>query len=277
MLIRSALRSLTFAASMAALPAFAGPYDRVQPVYDILGMPELMEIMREEGASYGDELEADMFPGRGNVKWREVVSTIYDTDRMEEDILKGLDQNLDDSAVEGILEFYDTELGSRIISLEVAARRALLDDAIEESAGEAWRSIQEEGGPRWTLLEEFVEVNDLIESNVAGALTSNLAFFQGMVDGHAFDFVLTQDEMLAEVWNQEPEIRDSTIDWVYSFAALSYQPLSEDELEAYVDFARSPEGKAMNSALFTSFNAMFAEISGDLGLGAAHFMAGEDI
>jgi len=69
------------------------------------------------------------------------------------------------------------------VSFEISARRALLDDAIEEAAKVIWQDLQGEFDPRTELIERFVEVNDLIEENVAGAMNhcqpAAHLFFQG--------------------------------------------------------------------------------------------------
>lgn len=271
----------TLLASALAL-GLAGPLvaqepDRIEPLYQALGLPELVGIMREEGIGYGADLETDMFPGQGRAAWAAMVSGIYDTGRMEAAVREGLAAELSDLEIAPILDFFQSEAGERIVALEISARRALLEDEVEETARLGWMELEAEGGPRWSLISEFAEVNDLVESNVAGALTSNYAFYIGLIDGRAFDFELTEEEVLSDVWSQEQEIRESTIDWVYSFTSLAYQPLSDEEMRAYVDFAASPAGQALNAALFSAFNEMFRAISRDLGLGAARFLSGQDI
>jgi hypothetical protein len=233
--------------------------------------------MREEGVSYADDLEAELFPGRGGVAWRTTVETIYSDDRMQTALLDGLDAELDDAELDRIAAFFDSEMGRHIVALEVSARRALLDDSVEVAATEAWMTLEERGGPRWTLLEDFAVTSDLVESNVAGAMTANYAFYRGLVDGHAFDFDLADSEILADIWSQEPQIRKDTVDWVYSFTSLAYQPLSDEELAGYLDFMRTPEGQALNAALFTAFNDLFATISHEMGVGAARHISGQDI
>ena len=192
-------------------------------------------------------------------------------------IRSGLDAELSDDAVAAILDFFDTPAGERIVALEVAARRAMLDEAVEETAREGWMALEADGGARWELLIEFAEVNDLVESNVAGAMTSNYAFYMGLIDGRAFDFEMTEDQVLTDVWSQEQAIREETVDWVFSFTSLAYQPLSDAEFAAYVEFTATPEGRALNAALFSAFNKMFTEISRELGLGASRFLSGQDI
>lgn len=260
-----------------ALPLGAQPIARIEPVYEVLGVEALIEIMREEGIGYGAELEADLFPGQGRGVWAATVERIYGLERMQTAIREGLDAELSDAAVAEIVDFFDTPEGERIVALEVAARRAMLDKAVEETAREGWMAQEAEGGARWDLLIEFAEVNDLVELNVAGAMTSNYAFYMGLIDGHAFDFEMTEDQVLGDVWSQEQAIRDETVDWVFSFTSLAYQPLSDEEFSAYVEFTATPAGKALNAALFSAFNEMFAEISHELGLGASRFLSGQDI
>lgn len=269
------------AAAFAVLTLFApvsgAASPRIDPVYDVLGLGEMLEIMREEGIGYGADLEQELFPGRGGDVWAGAVGAIYDTDRMETAIQAELDRRLGDGEIAAILDFFGTETGARIIGYEIAARRALLDDAVEETASEDWQQLEADGDALWDQLVAFAEINDLVESNVAGALTSNYAFYTGLIDGGAFSFEMTEDQVLADVWSQEDSIREETVDWVYSFGALAYQPLSEAEFREYIDFAGTDAGQALNAALFAAFNDLFAGISRELGFGAARYVAGQDI
>jgi hypothetical protein len=274
------MRRLLLAAAVAAglaPPLAAEPQADPRALFEALGLPELLEIMREEGLGYGAELEADLFPGAGRAAWAATVARIYDTGRMEAAILDGLAEGLAPAQAAEALAFFQSEQGQRIVELEVAARRALLDDTVEEAALESWRRLEMEDGPRWQLLSRFAEANDLIDANVAGAMTSNYAFYLGMLEGSAFGSDLSEAEILSDVWSQEEAIRKDTEDWVFSFIGLAYQPLSDAELEAYIAFAETPAGQAVNRALFEAFNAMFAGISRDLGRGAARFVSGRDL
>jgi hypothetical protein len=93
------------------------------------------------------------------------------------------------------------------------------------------------------MLRRFAEANDLIESNVAGALNANLAFLKAMAEAGGGGTVGGDAEaMLAEVWGQEAAVRAETEAWLFPFLALAYQPLSDSDLEAYVAFSETPEG-----------------------------------
>ena len=55
---------------------------------------------------------------------------------------------------------------------------------------------------------------------------------------------MTEEQMLNEVWGQEPAIRDDTETWVFGYMTFAYETLSDRTLEAYVDLTATSEGRA---------------------------------
>lgn len=272
------LTRLTLAFALSASVATAQTSDETaQAMFQALGLPDMIGIMREEGIVYGAEIGADLFDGRVTGEWTQLVSDIYDADRMGAQVLAVLQDEISPQNAESIIAFFTSEPGETIISLEVAARRALLDDDLEEAASEAAALASADETPRYQLIEQFVDANDLVETNVVGAMNSNYAFYRGLVDGGALGQQLTDDQILADVWGQEPEIRQNTTEWVYTFLLLAYQPLDDSDLETYIAFSETEAGQDLNQALFTSFDGVFESISRALGLGSARFMVAEDI
>jgi hypothetical protein len=161
--------------------------------------------------------------------------------------------------------------------LEVAARRALLDDAVEEMSKEAAAIAAMDDTPRYAQLRKFIEINDLVETNVVGSLNSNYAFYVGLMRGGAFGNDLTEAQILTDVWTQEAEIRTNTTEWIYSFLNLAYQPASDADLDTYIAFSETEAGKDLNRALFTSFDGVFDDISMALGLASAQQMQGAEL
>jgi hypothetical protein len=240
----------------------------------------ILEVMREEGLDYGTTLEPDLFPGKGGAGWMAQVSRIYDVAAMQAQFDAALVAALaaeDAAALDAMEGFFGSDRGQRILMLEIEARRALLDEATEEAAKVNLEEMDAEGDPRLALIRKFAEINDLVEMNVAGALNANLAFFKGMAEGGAFEGEMTEDQMLSNVWSQEPDIRGETEVWLYPYLALAYQPLSDDDMDAYLAFSELDAGKALNAAVFAAFDDLFTAISADLGRAAARQMQGEDI
>lgn len=253
---------------------------RILRLSETLQIAEILAVMREEGIQYGTTLEPDLFPGKGGADWAAQVSQIYDIAAMRKQFDASLVAALasqDAASLDVMEEFFASERGQRILMLENEARRALLDKDTEDAAKVNVEKMAAKGDPRLSLIRRFAEANDLIEMNVAGALNANLAFFKGMAEAGGFDAAMTEEQMLSNVWSQEPEIRGETETWLFPYLALAYQPLSDDDMQAYLAFSAMEEGMALNVALFAAFDQLFTSISTDLGRAAAGRMRGEDI
>lgn len=270
---------IAFAATFVTAPLWAQEVDevRVDALFDALGMPQIIEIMREEGLSYGETLAVEMLPGGPSEEWNSAVSAIYDVGVMQAEVRGAFGQAIDGADIAAILSFFTSEQGERIVGLEVSARRALLDESIEEASRENAFIAMADETPRYLLIEEFVNSNDLIEANVAGSLNSSYAFYIGLIDGGAMPAGITPEVALQDVWAQEPQVRSDTIEWLYSFLLMAYQPLSDAELEAYIAFSQTEAGQDLTNALFGAFNGTFDDISRALGLASARFMIRQEL
>lgn len=259
--------------STTVLPARIAAFARIMQI------GPMVDVMRKEGVDYGLALETDMFGGKAGAGWPAEVSRIYDADKMRAGIEAGLlrQYQSDAAGLDEAEAFFGSDQGQRILMLEVEARRAMLDDAAKDAAELGAQQMTEDRDPRMDLLTRFAEVNDLIEMNVAGAMTSNLAFYQGMASEGAFDGELTEDQMMSDVWEQEPQVRADSTTWLMSFLTLAYEPLSDEDLEAYIAYSETPSGQRLNAALFGAFDEVFRTISRDLGAAAAREMRGSDI
>lgn len=262
---------------LIALPqmAYAASPGELDRLYQALRGPDLMEILSEEGREQSRDLQTEMFPGRNSGSWLVTSATIYDVETMAEIFRKRFDAELAETDVVPVLEYLESEAGRQVVQLEVDARRALMDESLEEAAKNAFRDLQDADPDRVTQLEAFVEANSLIDLNVSGALNSNLAFYNGLAAGGGFD--LPQDQILADVWESADAIRADTTEWMFGYLTLAYGPLENQELETYIEFSQTPSGRALNRALFAAFDELFLGISFDLGEAASRFTQGDDI
>lgn len=259
------------------LPAGALAQDNAADLFDVMGLPELVQVMREEGLAYGAELSQSFLGTEPDPAWRATVSDIYDVDRLTAGVRARFVADLDPDAVSPLLDYFRSEAGQRVVSLELEARRALLDEATDEAARLAASDAAADDTVPYRLTTEFIEVNDLIASNLEGTLNAQLAFYEGLALALPPGTELPQDEIIADLWAQRGEIEADTLEWLYAYLILAYSPLDDEELRAYVDFTASPSGQALNRALFSSFDWMFLEVSRDLGVAAGQAMAGQDL
>ncbi|MBL4767281.1 MAG: DUF2059 domain-containing protein [Rhodobacteraceae bacterium] len=241
----------------------------------VLRISDVIAIMYEEGIEYASDLNDDMLGGEGGQYWIDGVKRLYDTDRMEETLRKSIADGMDADQISQAVTFFGSEQGQRILTLEISARTTMFDPDIEELARAIYRDLAGSEDAQLAAVSQFVQVNNLLEMNIAGALTSSYQFYRGLVDGKAMN--LSEEEILKDVWGQEQEIRDDTEGWLFGYLLMAYRPLNKDELASYITFSDSTAGRALNQALFDGFDIMFNAISYELGRSVARAMKASDL
>jgi alkylhydroperoxidase/carboxymuconolactone decarboxylase family protein YurZ len=238
----------------------------------------MLAVMHEEGLAYGEDLATDLLGGPSD-RWSAIVRRIYDTPAMEAafSMRFAAEMAAYPDALGPIEAFFASPQGQRIVMLEIEARRALLDQAVEDAAAVLMQDMVAAGDPRLEKLQAFVASADLEDQNVVGAMNANFAFMQGMAAAGGPAAQMTEEEMLADVWGREADVRASTREWLYSYLALAYQPLDDADLAAYAAFWETDAGQTANAALFAAFDTVFVGISRNLGQAAAVQMQGDDI
>ncbi|MFK7870828.1 MAG: DUF2059 domain-containing protein [Roseobacter sp.] len=270
-MLKPACVSVAFAVCAVSASADA----RLTALTDALEMDTVVGIMRDEGLSYAQELNDDMLAGQGGAFWTAQVTSIYNAQRMSETVLSALDQYLSPDDIDEAIRFFTTAHGAQIISLENASRIAMQDALVEETAKQNCVTPASEDAAHLALIDQFTNVNDLIERNVSGAMSSTLQFYAGLAQGNSF--ALSEEDTLKEVYSQEAEIREDTVTWLCGYLLLAYRPLSLEALQAYVAFYETDAGKALNSALFEGYEQMYRDISYALGQAVALNVVGDDI
>ncbi len=270
-MLRALGLSLALVLTSAPLHADA----RLSVLFDSLRISEVVQIMRAEGLNYAEDLNQDLLAGQGGAFWEAQVEGIYDPQRMQETVRSALESGLADEEIAAARAFFASDRGARIVSLENAARLAMQDDSVEENARARFEEKAESGEGHVLLIRAFVAANDLMERNVSGAMSANLQFYQGLVDGRMME--MSQADIAQDVWAQEPEIRAETEGWLFAYLHLAYGPLPVDDLETYLAFSRTDAGKALNAALFDGYEAMYRDISYALGRAVALSAQGNDI
>ncbi|CUH66135.1 hypothetical protein TL5118_01624 [Thalassovita autumnalis] len=275
---RSCASALMALSAMVLLgsPAAAGPRAaEIDALFEALNMPEMFTILQEEGEAYGDDLAEEMLPGGTGPGWQAVVRRLHDPASLEEIMRAAFEESFGNAEIAPLLSFFQSESGQRIIELELAARRAFMEEGTEEAARDQFRGVQEPYEAHLAAIEAFIVENELVEMNVVGALNANIMFMRGLIQGGAIE--MSEEDVLSDVWAQEPTTRMDTHEWVYSFLMLAYEPLSTEEVQAYVALSRTPEGQALNRALFAGFDRMYGTVSMSLGLALARQMEGESL
>lgn len=238
--------------------------DNAYELVDVLRLDAMVGVLHDEGMIFGAELDQDMLNGLGGDFWATQVAQLYDRGRMADTVRMALDNGMDDDQIATTMAFFETGQGQRIISLETSARQAMIDPEVEQVALETYELLKGSDDQRLAAISRFIQVNDLIERNVAGTLNSSYYFMRGLVDGGGSE--LSEEQIVADVWAQEDDIRADTESWLFGYLLMAYRPLSDADLEAYVAYSETTAGQALNTALFEGFDGIFLGISHAMGL-----------
>ncbi|MGL4281097.1 MAG: DUF2059 domain-containing protein [Albidovulum sp.] len=275
------MRPVFLATLLATGLAVSGPARAadVDGLVAVLQLPEIFEVLAAEGEAYGKEIDANMLDGAGGASWAAAVHQIYAPDRLLAEFSTALEAALPPSGTDfaPVIEFFGSGLGQQATTLEISARRALLDPDVEDASRLTLEEMRAENDPRVALVADFVEVNDLVESNVSNGLNANFAFYQGLRDGGAIGPEMSEDDVVAEVWSQEEAIRGETDIWVHAYLTMAYAPLSDEDIKRYTDFTRRPDAQVMNRAMTEAYAEVFRDVSRQLGRAAGVVLAGQSL
>lgn len=265
-----------FGSAMAGLVAAASSDARADTLSEAYLLPELFEVMAEEGRLAATEDPAVPEDAVGREGWERMIANIYDTDRIHKEFLSALQEGLDADVRASAIAFARSDIGRRVLQLEVSARRALLSKAIDATARQALKQARDAPedsahGRALAAVRDRIAVNDLIELNVSLGLNTSLAYYNGMAEAGWMAGMAGAD-LLALVWAQEDAIRSDVTDWAESYFLMAYQPLTDTEMAEYIAHAASPEGDAFNRAMFRAFDIVFVDISGRVGAAIARLM-----
>ncbi|MBR3370927.1 MAG: hypothetical protein IKG52_09875 [Rhodobacteraceae bacterium] len=248
-----------------------GRASHAEDLSDAFLLPELFEVMAIEGRTAIGQDNAAPLSDREMDILRTELDEIYHPARMLADFVDALDKALEphpQTRVDAI-RFATTDLGQRVLRLEISAREALLQDEVDELARlallEARMGQQDaKGADRLGMVQDRIDVNDLIEFNVTLGMNTSFAYYRGMLSESA-TVGLNAEDLLSLVQAQEPDIRRDVADWIESYFLMAYQPLSDAELQDYIDYSASPHGVAFNRAMFQAFDDVFVDLSQRVG------------
>lgn len=252
-----------------AMPARADATDRL---FELLRLSEMVEILRIEGIEDGRALGEDMI-GQAGPAWMATLDRLYAAPRLEAVLRAGIAEQLSPGQIDSLAAFFSSDAGRQVIDLELSARSAMLDEAVEQAARD--RAAQPGEPKRRALIDRFIEANALVENNVSGGLNASLRFYAGLDDGGALN--LSEGEILDIVREQEADVRADAREWVEAFLVMAYGPLSLETLETYVLLSETEAGQAFNGALFGAYDRFFDEVSYGLGLAVARAMQSQEL
>lgn len=274
------MRSMLYSIVLVVLAtggAFADRDADLDHLADLLHVEKMIEILSEEGQEYGQSLAEEMFGARNNPQWDRRLNDIYQKSEMTVEFRSKFDPLIDEETLSALIAFFDTPFGEKLVRLEMTAREAISNPDVKDASSEVLEQMIAEDDPLLPQLRDYIDVNDLVDLNVASSMNESFAFLSAMGKAGALVGDSSESTILSDVWGDEPQIRLDTEEWLMSYLALCYAPLTSEEMERNIAFGRSEEGRIFNQALFAAFNEIYMVISTELGRGAAGVLLSEEL
>jgi hypothetical protein len=175
-------------------------------------------------------------------KLKLAVSVAYAPERLRLATRKQLAVALTPDDTKQVLAWLSTKLGTRITQLEETANADPVK-AQERLAGGS-KFVDALPPPRKTRIERFERAVEAVQTNLNVIVDTNIGIARGIAlampgDAPAIDI----DAVVAQIESQRPMLENTLRPQVIASLAMTYQPLSDADLDAYIEFLESPVGR----------------------------------
>jgi hypothetical protein len=231
--------------------------DRLEAFLEVTGFDVALESMR---LSAGDAptmigMQAEDF----GVQWTALVDKVFDTDVMHDMAIDILSQTLEDDLLTHAVEFYTSELGSRLVVVENASHMKEDDDLKQESGQAIVAGLVQIGSPR---LEELKRLNNAVgseDASIHAIQEVQVRFLMAAASAGVIDMPMDEEDLRESLKQQEGEMRRSMQIAGLAASAYTYQSFSDDDITAYADALEHPKMQQV----YALMNAVQFEILAD--------------
>lgn len=247
---------IAFALSVTALSARAET--AVDQLFDAMGMPAMVSAFAEDGRRGAQDLDAQFLQGQGGDGFADTIDRLHDPERLVAALRSGVAETLSPDVARQALVFFDTDMGARIVRLEVEARRAMRDDTVEAAA----LAAAPRAGPD---VRAMLEVRDLVARNTDISMAAQVAFWAGLS-------AAAPTQEVPDIEARRDAIGARSRDWVTGYYMLVASALEEHDLTTYTAFWETDLGVTLDTALGDAFEAMYRDLSFATGQTVGRFL-----
>lgn len=248
---------LTFASPMSHAKTKPA---KTQPSHQAALLMSLSDLNRQMDTLSGTLISALQSSGRQTVAipasliatLTEAVQVSFGADALKRNLLTLIDQGLSQDDIEILLQWYDSDLGNKIIRLEA---QAASQEGLNSMLRQASQHLNDQ-----RVLPYAKRIDNIIGATDFTIRLQNLtqrAIFEASSKG-----LNPQDPVnvshFDQQWTQQTQqIRAATNQLVMLNFAYAYQSLTNEELERYAQFLASPAGTKFNKVATQSIEHLF--------------------
>lgn len=172
-----------------------------------------------------------------------IGSRAFNPQQIRSQLAAGLSEDLDASQLEAVQAWYQSDLGQRIAGAEADAAAPAAWEAIRAAAPSLRKRFN--GTPREQLFERYNRATGATDTAVETTMAVQLELADSLASLSKGDSV---ESVRAQVENNRPAIERQVREQVYLTFLAMYESFSEQDLESYLGFLETPEGKAYTAS-----------------------------
>lgn len=264
------MKILLAAALMLLVPVAAIAEERITPqaaerLLRLMALDASLESVSREVQRAPEAIRGEVGAERFALAWDTAAEGRFDPEAMMDEIAADVAAALSPSQLATLEDFYADGLGARATALERAAEAPARDAVREAEDGAALERLATEEPARLQLIADAVEAMQIMPQGEALVLNMQIAFLRGMRVSGMIPLEMDDQTIVAMIQQRLPGIREELYATVLGGMAYAYQPLSDAELAAYLDFVTGPAGSALYLSVTRSTQGLFEREMWDLG------------
>ncbi len=226
-----------------ALPATAQTQtpdrDSLEQFLKVTGFDVALESIRlsADAAPQMLGLAADDFGS----EWKRLVSEVFSTQMMHDMALDMLEQTLPDDLLQHAVDFYASDLGTRLVVAENTSHMIEEDGLKSESGSQILEGLTRIGSERVAILERLNAASGSEESSLRSIQEVQIRFLMAAAGAGVIDLQMDEPDLREAMRSQQDELRTSLRQSALEGAAYTYQPFSDDEMIAYAEALEHPD------------------------------------
>ena len=240
--IRFCLATMAMVLMLPTLAA-AGDRARIQDFLEVTGFDVALESIRLSARSAPAMLglQAEDF----GTEWTRLTGEVFATDIMHDLALDLLEQTLDDELLTHAAEFYDTDLGRRLVEAENASHMSEEDALKDESGAAIIEGLVRLKSPRLKYLERMTIASDSAGTAVRAIQEVQVRFLMAAIGAGVMQLQLEEDDLRALLAADEAEMKAEIAANALIGSAYTYQAFSDAEVLAYAEALENPKMRAV--------------------------------
>ena len=259
-----------------AAPVRAADKERIETFLEITGFDTALESISFSAESAPDMLGID--PEQFGADWRRLSREVFDKAEMHDMAIEILSATLDAEMLDHAVDFYESDLGRRLVTVENAAHLNPDDESKHESGEDILAELSQNGqGDRLALFDRMIEAIDSTGTGLRALQEIQIRFLLTASASGVVQLRMDEQGLRALLKEQESDLVKALRDSGLANSAHVYRDFSDAEVRTYVEALEHP----LMQKVYELLNAVQTEITANrfevLAVRMADLHPGQDI